>query len=288
MIVVSLTNCPPKLRGDLSKWLSEINTGVYVGNMNARIREELWKRICDSIGSGQATMVFSSDNEQGFRYLTYNTSWKPYDFEGIVLMKRPLPVNHASLDNTVKHGFSKAYKNMVMGGHREKATDYVILDVETTGLDPETDRITEIAMIKVSNGSEVGRYRTYVRTDYKIPENVQKLTGITDELIEKEGVSEEEIIKPINEFICNSVVVGYNVKFDVAFVRNLLKRYNKELALKKIIDIMSIARKKIYDVSNYKMKTIADYFSLDTSGLHSAMSDCELTQRILYKLNEIK
>ena len=58
MVVVTLTDCPPKLRGDLTKWLLEINTGVYVGKINARVREELWKRICDNIKSGRATMSF--------------------------------------------------------------------------------------------------------------------------------------------------------------------------------------------------------------------------------------
>ena len=51
MIVVTLTDCPPRLRGDLSKWLLEINTGVYVGQLNKRVREELWKRICDNLPS---------------------------------------------------------------------------------------------------------------------------------------------------------------------------------------------------------------------------------------------
>lgn len=56
MIVVTLTDCPPRLRGDLSKWLLEINTGVYVGQLNKRVREELWKRICDNLPRGRATM----------------------------------------------------------------------------------------------------------------------------------------------------------------------------------------------------------------------------------------
>ena len=55
MIVVTLTDCPPRLRGDLSKWLLEINTGVYVGQLNKRVREELWKRICDNLPRGQRT-----------------------------------------------------------------------------------------------------------------------------------------------------------------------------------------------------------------------------------------
>ena len=59
MIVLCVMNCPPGLRGDLSKWLNEVNTGVYVGSLNARVREELWERVCSHIKSGQATMVYS-------------------------------------------------------------------------------------------------------------------------------------------------------------------------------------------------------------------------------------
>ena len=55
MIVLCVTNCPPGLRGDLSKWLNEINAGVYVGRLSARVREELWDRVCIHIKNGQAT-----------------------------------------------------------------------------------------------------------------------------------------------------------------------------------------------------------------------------------------
>ena len=90
MIVLCVTDCPPKLRGDLSKWLSEVNTGVYVGRLSARVREELWERVCDNIKNGQATMVYSTNNEQGYVFLTHNTTWVPIDYEGITLMRRPL------------------------------------------------------------------------------------------------------------------------------------------------------------------------------------------------------
>ena len=65
MIIICISNCPPALRGDLSKWLSEVNTGVYIGKLSAKVRDELWKRVCNSIRSGQATMVYSTNNEQG-------------------------------------------------------------------------------------------------------------------------------------------------------------------------------------------------------------------------------
>ena len=52
MIVLCVTNCPPALRGDLSKWMNEVNTGVYVGKLNAKVRDELWDRVCDHIKNG--------------------------------------------------------------------------------------------------------------------------------------------------------------------------------------------------------------------------------------------
>ena len=83
MIVVSLTNCPPRLRGDLTKWLIELNAGVYVGNVSARVRDELWQRICEHVKDGRATMVFSAHNEQGLDFRVHNTTWIPKDFDGI-------------------------------------------------------------------------------------------------------------------------------------------------------------------------------------------------------------
>ena len=54
MIVITLTDCPPALRGDLTKWLQEINTGVYVGHVSARVRDEIWKRVRESAKGGPA------------------------------------------------------------------------------------------------------------------------------------------------------------------------------------------------------------------------------------------
>lgn len=58
LTVITMTNCPLSLRGDLTKWMQEIATGVYVGNFNSRVREELWKRIEDSVGNGANELFF--------------------------------------------------------------------------------------------------------------------------------------------------------------------------------------------------------------------------------------
>ncbi len=64
MLVLSVTDCPPALRGDLSRWLLEIDTGVYVGKVSQRVREELWKRVVKHLKNGRAVMVYNARNEQ--------------------------------------------------------------------------------------------------------------------------------------------------------------------------------------------------------------------------------
>ena len=58
MIILTLTNCPPALRGDLTKWLVEIHTGVYVGRVSARVRDNLWDRVKEHSKTGKATLVY--------------------------------------------------------------------------------------------------------------------------------------------------------------------------------------------------------------------------------------
>lgn len=109
MTVVILTDCPPRLRGDLTKWLLEINTGVYVGRVSARVRDQLWERICANVKTGRATMVFRASNEQRMDFRVHNTTWQPVDFDGVKLMRRPLPSTAAKAAVPyLPDGFSRA------------------------------------------------------------------------------------------------------------------------------------------------------------------------------------
>ena len=96
MIVVTLSCCPPSLRGDLTKWMFEIDANVFVGRMSTRIRDQLWERIIKSCSDGRATMVYGVDNEQRFDFKVYNSTFTPIDFDGLRLMKKPLPNSKVS------------------------------------------------------------------------------------------------------------------------------------------------------------------------------------------------
>ena len=154
MVVVTLTDCPPKLRGDMTKWLCEINTGVYVGKISSRVRDELWTRICENLSNGKATMVYSANNEQGFRYRVHHTTWIPVDFDGITLMKRP-ENNKNSEKGKGEQGYSKAAqfqkvrKMQVFRQRQEAEQGWIVADLETSGLSPQKDEIIEIGALHV-------------------------------------------------------------------------------------------------------------------------------------------
>ena len=66
MIVIALSATPARLRGALTRWLVEVSTGVYVGRVSARVRDQLWELIENNLERGRATLIYPAHNEQGF------------------------------------------------------------------------------------------------------------------------------------------------------------------------------------------------------------------------------
>lgn len=82
MIVLVLSAVSEGLRGHVSRWLLEISPGVFVGRVNARVRERLWESVKTHIGGGRAVLVFHAPNEQGLSFLTLGDAWEPADSKG--------------------------------------------------------------------------------------------------------------------------------------------------------------------------------------------------------------
>ena len=288
MIVVSMTNCPPKLRGDLSKWLLEINTGVYVGQVSARVREALWKRICENVGGGQATMVFSTNNEQHFDFHVHNTSWRPADFDGIKLMKHPNAVPYkVNADSDAKTAMSMAAIQRMNKKRRRNGllTSYVLLDIETTGLSCETDKILEIGYVEVGGGKIVSQQSILISVD-KIPEEIIKLTGITPELVTRDGSDLKSAIERVFEMIDDRNVLIYNAEFDLAFLKKGAKSCGIDFPDIHLLDVLELSKKMIKDAPNYKLGTIASLLGITNKQPHRALGDCLLMNEVYLKLNE--
>lgn len=293
MIVITMNNCPMRLRGDLSKWLMEINTGVFVGHVNAKVREKLWERVCSNIKDGQATMVYNMANEQHMEFRVHNTKWQPVDYEGIKLIKRPITgcgADGTDKEDKLQPGFSKASRRR-MGVRRRKersAEEYVLIDIETTGLDCESDKITEIAAL-CCNGYEITKkWSTLIAYEnISIPKKIEELTGITKEMCQSEGTSLKEAIKELNNHIGGRTVVIYNSVFDMSFLERAADEAEEELNITRVIDVPQRVKRVVRDLPNYKLETVAKHFGIDTNGSHRALNDCMILYQIFLKLNEI-
>ena len=87
MLVIVVENVPPALRGRLAVWLIEVRAGVYVGNLSKKVREMIWSQIDEGLGEGNAVLVWSTNTENGFDFLTLGKNRRiPVEFDGIKLV----------------------------------------------------------------------------------------------------------------------------------------------------------------------------------------------------------
>ncbi|MFC1559557.1 PolC-type DNA polymerase III [Candidatus Margulisiibacteriota bacterium] len=170
-------------------------------------------------------------------------------------------------------------------GELEKLA-YTIVDLETTGLNPEQDEIIEVGALKVQNGEVKGIFNKLVSPSKPISPEITKITGITNEMLEGENH-----IKPVLEefmgFIDNSILIAHNAEFDMGFLRNNIKKWlDKDLKNEAMCTLM-ISRDILPGLSNHKLHTIARYFKLAVENRHRAIGDVEITYQVWLKFIEL-
>ena len=119
MMVLVLSAVPEGLRGHVTRWLMEVSTGVYVGNVSPRVRDRLWEIVLDTMGQGRATLVYPSRNEQGLEFRVMGDPWTPTDFEGLTLMLRPTAASGSDGDR--RPGTSRFQKFRRARGHMPRS-----------------------------------------------------------------------------------------------------------------------------------------------------------------------
>lgn len=122
--------------------------------------------------------------------------------------------------------------------------DYTLIDIETTGLSPYRDRVTELGGIKVRNHEIVDQYShlTAYSGDNSVPKFITQLNGITEEKIVNEGIPVDEAIHDFREFIGDDVIIGYNVNFDLNFVYDLCQKFGQKKLTNDYVDVLRFAR----------------------------------------------
>lgn len=305
MIVVCLSDCPPKLRGDLTKWLHEIDIGVYAGNTTARVRDELWKRIVDTCKNGRVTMVFTTRNEQGMDFRIHNAVWKPIDFDGLKLLLRPSnpQSNRSSCGNT---GMSRpsAIHNAKKYSHgtrkiKNPLESFLVITIKTTGPSEVIDDITSLCAFIISNGQVIKSIDLIftidnpIKTDESVP--LPPHESIDSPHMGNQQWKREQWTRFLN-FAADWTVISHEAESLYRFIRTACARNVLPLFSNPCIDTLALSRRIFPDLNDFSLPALVKLLCIRPNGEKVLLSreigeDNEdirlLVSQLYYKLIEI-
>ena len=164
--------------------------------------------------------------------------------------------------------------------------DYIIFDLETTGLDPDFNEIIEIGAIKYRNMEPIEQFHSFIKPDNVIDDFITELTGITNDMV-KNAPKINYVLPLFINFISDDILIGHNVNFDINFVYDEMLRYEFGYLNNNFVDTLRMSRKLLPDLRHHRLNDLAEYFDIDTNGHHRAMKDVEITNKVYIKLKEL-
>ncbi|MDR3292785.1 MAG: ribonuclease H-like domain-containing protein [Clostridiales bacterium] len=155
---------------------------------------------------------------------------------------------------------------------------FVVFDTETTGLDRTSDKIIELAAVKIVDGVMTETFSTFLNPGTALPAVITEITHITDaDLVHAPKIG--EVFPDFCKFISGAALVAHNIEFDIDFIRRAAKesRYRVD---NELYDTLSIARKK-HTVANYKLGTLCEHFGITLTDAHRAIYDTIDTAQLI-------
>ena len=160
--------------------------------------------------------------------------------------------------------------------------EFIVLDLETTGLDSKKDEIIEISAIRFVDGELADEFTRLIKPKRGIPQKITEITGIDDKLV-SDSPYLEEVIDDFVAFIDNGIVVAHNAEFDLEFIFENLNRCSKVLKLKAICDTLLLSRSFLFSLEKFNLEFLSHYFNLEHEA-HRARGDALNTGIILIEL----
>ncbi|MEY8337181.1 PolC-type DNA polymerase III [Lachnospiraceae bacterium 62-35] len=161
---------------------------------------------------------------------------------------------------------------------------YVVFDLETTGLSPEKNRIIEIGGVKVEKGRITDRFSTFVNPDVPIPYEIEKLTGINDNMVLSAPMIEQALPEFL-DFCKDAVLVGHNASFDVGFIAYNCRRQGISFS-PTVVDTVALAQMLLPGLNRYKLDMVAKALGISLLNHHRAVDDAKATAEIFLKFVE--
>ena len=163
-------------------------------------------------------------------------------------------------------------------------SEWVILDCETTGLDPRKDRIAEIAIIQFDGLNTGEYYHSYFNPQMRMPKEAERVHGLSDSFLKDKSLFSESSSALI-EFIGSKKIIAHNADFDISFLNSELNRAGLPMLSNQVECSLKLARKQIK--GSCSLDSLCKKFGIDTSkrGKHDALGDCKLLAKVWVELN---
>lgn len=162
--------------------------------------------------------------------------------------------------------------------------DFVVVDVEATGAKTPPNRLIELGAYRIRGGRIVDKFLSLVNPEIPIPRFVMALTGISNEMVKSAPVFAEVAPRWL-DFVNDSVLVAHNAAFDTSFLNHEISRvYPGHRMLNPHLCTVRLSRRVLSDLSNHRLDTIANHFSIPIISRHRAGSDALATAEIFLLL----
>lgn len=159
--------------------------------------------------------------------------------------------------------------------------NYVVFDIETTGFGPTKDSIIEIGAVKVKEGEIVDTYSTFINPQVPIPFEIEKLTGITDDMV-KDARIINEVLPEFLDFCKGCVLVAHNASFDVGFISKKAEILGIDVEFT-VVDTVALARVLLPHLSRFKLNIVAKELGVSLENHHRAVDDATATADIFVR-----
>lgn len=162
---------------------------------------------------------------------------------------------------------------------------YIVLDIETTGLSKYRHGITEIAAVKVKNNKIIKEFHSLVNPEQKIPRFITRLTGIDEEMV-KDAPKINEVMPKLLKFLKDDIVVAHNASFDYGFLSYNAEVYANTNLENKRLCTRKLATRLLPDVGSKKLGNLCEYFDIVNEEAHRAMADVRVTFELFKRFHE--
>lgn len=164
-----------------------------------------------------------------------------------------------------------------------QTAEYVVFDIETTGLSIINSKIIELAGVRMREGKEIDRFETFINPHEKIPYHIQQLTNITDDMV-KDAPELEPKLREFIEFIGDAVLVAHNARFDIGFIQANCKAIGLPEVANPVLDTLELARFIHPSLKNHRLNTLADKYKISLENHHRAIDDSVALGGVLFGL----